>query len=351
MHRILIERNAHSLCQFLQLGACQSKRPQIPQHQMVVGSPRNNGIPPVHQRRRQRLGVGLDGADVSGEGGLLRLAESHGEGGDLVVVGAALQAGEDCEVDVGLEPLPVEDDTGAGAAQRLVGGGGDDVAMGEGVVALPRGHQPRDVRHVVEQEGPDRVRDLSHAGIIPVAGVGGGSGDDELGTEEGCAGSKGVVVDQAGSGRHLVWQRLKIDRGGRHAPLVGVIPVRQMPPRRQVQPHHSVVRLQQRRVGGKVGGRARVWLDVHTPLVRIQAEEVQRTRLAQPFQLVDVLVAAVITCAGKTLRVLVCEDGAERLPHLSRDEVLTRNQLEPVALPLRLRLDQSKHLWVGGGKR
>mmetsp|Transcript_21861 Transcript_21861/g.70606 ORF Transcript_21861/g.70606 Transcript_21861/m.70606 type:complete len:349 (+) Transcript_21861:274-1320(+) len=346
MHRILIERNAHSLCQFLQLGACQSKRPQIPQHQMVVGSPRNNGIPPVHQRRRQRLGVGLDGADVSGEGGLLRLAESHGEGGDLVVVGAALQAGEDCEVDVGLEPLPVEDDTGAGAAQRLVGGGGDDVAMGEGVVALPRGHQPRDVRHVVEQEGPDRVRDLSHAGIIPVAGVGGGSGDDELGTEEGCAGSKGVVVDQAGSGRHLVWQRLKIDRGGRHAPLVGVIPVRQMPPRRQVQPHHSVVRLQQRRVGGKVGGRARVGLDVDAPLVMGDLERLQRARAAQILRHVDELVASVVASVWVSFRVLILHHRAQSVQHRLGGEVLGRDQDEGSLLPALLALDDVEQLGV-----
>lgn len=41
-----------------------------------------------------------------------------------------------------------------------MGGGGDDVAVGERVVGLPRRDQPRDVCHVRHEVGADFIRNL-----------------------------------------------------------------------------------------------------------------------------------------------------------------------------------------------
>jgi hypothetical protein len=46
-------------------------------------------------------------------------------------------------------------------------------------------------------------------------------------------------------------------------------------------------------------------LYVDTPLFRTQAERLERSFLTQPLRCVDVLVAAVVSCAGIPFRILV----------------------------------------------
>jgi hypothetical protein len=99
--------------------------------------------------------------------------EGYGEGGNGVVVGATLVAGEDGGVDFllkvvlshhallvcGAHALAVEDHGTAGAAQGLVGGGGDDVGVLEGGRHDTGSHETRDVSHVNHQE---RLVDVGH---------------------------------------------------------------------------------------------------------------------------------------------------------------------------------------------
>jgi hypothetical protein len=47
-------------------------------------------------------------------------------------------------------------------------------------------------------------------------------------------------------------------------------------------------------------------LNVHTPVLRVKAESLQGTALAQALGLVNKLIATVVTCARVTFRVLVC---------------------------------------------
>ena len=53
-----------------------------------------------------------------------------------------------------------------------------------------------------------------------------------------------------------------------------------------------------------------IGLDIDPPLGGFEVERLEGTLLAQDLELVDVLVTTVVTRVGKTLRVLVCEDGA-----------------------------------------
>lgn len=62
----------------------------------------------------------------------------------------------------------------------------------------------------------------------------------------------------------------------------------------QVQAHDAVVRLQDGRVGCKVGGGARVRLDVDAPQVGVQAEGAESPFLAQQLDLVDDLCTSVV---------------------------------------------------------
>ena len=59
--------------------------------------------------------------------------------------------------------------------------------------------------------------------------------------------------------------------------------------------HDAVVRLEERRVHGEVRRRARVRLHVDAPLCRIQLKGCEGTGLAELFDVVDELVAAVCT--------------------------------------------------------
>jgi len=115
--------------------------------------------------------------------------------------------------------------------------------------------------------------------------------------------------------------------------------VGQVAARRQVEAHHAVVRVEQRGVDGKVGGRARVGLHVDAPLGLVQTEGGERAVAAQVLDLVDDLVAAVVARARHALRVLVGEARAEALHHRLGGEVLRGDQLDAQHLALLL-LDQ-----------
>ena len=62
----------------------------------------------------------------------------------------------------------------------------------------------------------------------------------------------------------------------------------------QVQAHDAVVGVEDGGVGGKVGGRAGVGLDVHPPQGRVQTEGLQGSLLAQQFNLVHHLRSSVV---------------------------------------------------------
>ena len=98
------------------------------------------------------------------EGGLQRLAEGHGLGGDHMLQRAALQAGEDGGVELLAEVvIAAEDHAAARAAQRLVGGGGDHIGVFERIRMHAAGHEAGEMGHVHHQVGAHRVGDLAEA--------------------------------------------------------------------------------------------------------------------------------------------------------------------------------------------
>ena len=73
-----------------------------------------------------------------------------------------------------------QDAAAAGAAQRLVGGEGDDVRVGHRVRVDAAGDQPGDVGGVEHEQRADLVGDLAERRRVDDARVGGGAGDDHL---------------------------------------------------------------------------------------------------------------------------------------------------------------------------
>ena len=121
-----------------------------------------------------------------------------------VVVRATLAGRENGVVDALLEVLCVleilaeEDETSTGTTEGLVGGRGDDIAVLEGVVELLRRDKTTGVGDVGHKEGALTLSDRLQCLVVPVAGVGGGTADDETGLEDLCLRRESRIVDEVG---------------------------------------------------------------------------------------------------------------------------------------------------------
>mmetsp|Transcript_15044 Transcript_15044/g.39547 ORF Transcript_15044/g.39547 Transcript_15044/m.39547 type:complete len:430 (+) Transcript_15044:388-1677(+) len=251
-----------------------------------------------------------------------RLLEGGGEGRDGVVVRAALEAREDREVDLILQivhnlhallghrahALAVENHGTARAAERLVGGGGHDVRVIERRRNAAGGDEARDVSHVREQPRAVLVSDLAHALVVDQARVGRGAGDKELRAVKPSVGLESVVVNDTSGLVKAIWQLLEVHRHGRDLLRRGLVTVRKVAAVRKVKAHDAPMRLQDRSEDLEVGRRARERLHVHAPFLRVEVEGLEGAVLAHGFDLVDLLVAAVVAGAWVALRVLVGHD-------------------------------------------
>ena len=111
----------------------------------------------------------------------------------------------------------------------------------------------------------------------------------------------------------------------------------------QVQAHDTGMRRQQRSVDSEVGWASRVRLYIHTPMLLIKAECLQRTRFAQVLDLVNHLVATVVAVSRLTLGVFVGQCRPKALHHSPRGKVLGGDQLDASHLPSLLLLHQFVH--------
>ena len=75
-------------------------------------------------------------------------------------------------------------------------------------------------------------------------------------------------------------------------------------------------------------------LDVDTPLLRVEVEGLKGTALAEKLDLVNVLVATIVTSTGVTLRVLVGHGRAERIENGAGGNVLGGDQEDGFTLTL-----------------
>mmetsp|Transcript_27815 Transcript_27815/g.54536 ORF Transcript_27815/g.54536 Transcript_27815/m.54536 type:complete len:391 (+) Transcript_27815:1109-2281(+) len=299
---VLVQSDVAGVAHLLHLGSRDALRPQVPQNQVVVGAVGHQLVPLAHQVVTTRLGVLHDLLGVCVELGSGHLLQLCGEASDLMIVGSSLKRGEDGEVDlvlhVGDSLLVEEDHATSGTTERLVRGRCHHVSIGERRWVGLAGDQARDMRHVDEEESADLVAHLAELGPVDRAGVGRGTRDDHGRSEELGAFPEGVEVQPPRLGVHLVGQRLEVDRGRADLLLCRVVSVCQMAAARQVHPHDACMRRKQSRIGSEVGRAARVRLDVHAPLLRIQSEGCQRSPLAKYLHLVNDLISSVIPRAG-----------------------------------------------------
>ena len=163
----------------------------------------------------------------------LGLVQCDGEGGDGVVVGPALVAGEDGGVDFffevvgdgvaffggGAHAFAEEDHGAAWTAEGFVGSGCDDVGVGEGGGDDVASDETGNVGHVGEEIGAAGIGDFFHACVVDEAGVGGCAGDDDFGAVEGGVGLELVVVDETGRFIEAIGEGFEVF--GDHADFLG----------------------------------------------------------------------------------------------------------------------------------
>lgn len=104
----------------------------------------------------------------------------------------------------------------------------------------------------------------------------------------------------------------------------------------KVKTHETAVGRHDSLVDLEVGGRSRKALDVDTPLLRVEVEGLKGTALAEKLDLIDVLVATIITSTGVTLRVLVGHGGTKGVEDGAGGDVLGGNEDDGLALTLDL---------------
>lgn len=351
---VLVDGDVAFVANLFNLGSGQTQRSQVPKDQVVIGSIGLELVVVAGQDLGEGSGVGNDLLGVSLERGVGGLLESNGDTGNGVVVGTSLASRENGLVDplleVGFLVLSEEDHTGSGTTQGLVGGGGDYITVVERRALLTGGDETGDVGHVAHEVRLVGVGNLSKPGVVPVSRVSGSTTHDESRLVEVGVGVQLLIVNQVSLGVDSVRERLKVDGRRGNLLLGGVVTMGQVTTIGETETHDSVLRVNERSKGSKVGSRSRVGLDVDTPDLGVQVESLQGTLSAQVFEDVNVLVSSIVSGTRKTLGVLVGEHGAVGLHDGQRGQVLGSNELQTGELPPSLIFDDLGNLWVSLGE-
>ena len=311
---------------------------QVDQQQVVVRAAGDQLHTAGGQLGFKRLRVLNDFAGILLELRLQRLAKADGLRGDDVLQRAALRAGEDGGVDALDDILVVrQNQAAAGAAQRLVGRGGDHVGVGYGALVLAACDKTRNVRHIDHQHRAVAVGDLGQLLKVDGAGIGRCTGDQQLGADLRDLLGQCGVVDAAILGGDTVGDKVVVLAAHVHGGAVG-----QVAALGQIHAHDGVADVQQRKVDGQVGLCAGVRLDVGI----LRAEQLAGAVNGDLLDLIDVLAAAVITVAGVPFRVLVRQHAAHGRHDGGGNDVLAGDQLNVLPLAAQLTLHSRAQLGV-----
>lgn len=201
--------------------------------------------------------------------------------------------------------------------------------------------------HVTEQKRTALISNSPEPGVVPVSGVGTPTANDQSGPEIQGLLLQLVVINVPSSEIHLVGQTLEVDRGRRDLlPSGCVVPMSEVTTGGKVQPHDAVMGLENSRVGGEIGRRSGVRLNIDAPLGSVEVKGLEGSSPAQILDLVDEFVTAVVTVTGHALGVLVGQGTAESLDDGEGGEILGGNELDAAALATLLLLDEVVDLGV-----
>ena len=301
---------------------------------MVVTAPGHQAESLLGQPLDQHSAVLHDTSGIVGELGGGSLAEGHRLGRDHMLQRTTLETGEQGLVDGRGQILGTQDGPASGTAQRLVGGKGDDVGMGYRVGMDATGDQSGNVGRVEHEQGAHFVGNGAERRRVDDAGIGGGTGHDELGPVLEGEVPDLVVVDALIAGGHAVGHEPVGTPADVHRRAVSEVTA-------VVQAHtqHGVTRFQHGQVGGHVGVGPRVRLHVGV----VGPKQGGGPLPCDGLHLVDHHVAAVVAATGIPLAVLVGEHRSSSRKNRGRSEVLRGDELHGGVLALDLSVDHFEH--------
>jgi len=277
----------------------------VPHDEVVIGTVSDDFLARLFKGSSHSSSVGDHLSAVCNELWGVNLLQLDGQGTNLVVVRASLEHGEYSKVNALKKFLLAEDDSRSGTSETLVSSGGDDVAEREGVSHLLSGNESADVSDIGHEIGTDAVSDCSEAGVFEVSGVATGATDEDVRSELGHSNFERVHVNQAGLRVDEVGPGFKVVGAGRNLLGFSLMTVGQVTTVGKRKTHQARARLEKASVHSEVGGGAGKRLHVNAPFFSVEAESLESTLHTEGLNLVDHLIAAIITTAGVALRILV----------------------------------------------
>ena len=195
--------------------------------------------------------------------------------------------------------------------------------MRERVVEQTRGNEAGRVADVGQEQGAHAVGDLSEALVVPIAAVGRGSANEQLGLL--ALGRLGhlVHVDGAGLFLHPVKHRVIQLAAVVHRRTVG-----QVTTVGEIKAHDLVARLQASEHHGAVRAGTTVRLDIGP----FRSKQLTEPLAGDVLHLIDHATTAVVSLAGETLGVLVGQDGTLSSHDLVARIVLGGDELDAMGL-------------------
>ncbi len=147
--------------------------PEINQHHMSVCTAGHDIKAVADQRRRQRLCIFNNRCGIGLEGRGQRLTKGNRLTRDHMHQRTSLQAREYGRIDfLGNRLVIGEDHAAAGPAQSLVGGGGDDMRMGERARMHAGSDKAGEMRHINHQISPNFIGNGTEGREIQMPRVG-----------------------------------------------------------------------------------------------------------------------------------------------------------------------------------
>jgi hypothetical protein len=230
---VLVAGNVDLLEHGLNTGTIEGLGLEVDEDHVVVGTASDKSETEVLELVLESLGVVDDLLLVLSELVSLCLLEGNSEGSDGVVVRSTLVTGEDGEVDGTLEivegldllaglllsladTLAEEDHGTTGTTERLVGGSGDNVGVGEGRVVDATGDQTGNMGHVDHEVAADLVANLAETLVVDGTAVGRGTSNDNLGSVHESVLLELVIVDDTSLEVDTVGEGLEVSGNGRN---------------------------------------------------------------------------------------------------------------------------------------
>ena len=205
----------------------------------------------------------------------------------------------------------------------------------------PARDQARDMRHVEDVNRAHLVGNLPHPRKIPQPRIGARPADNRLRLLALRNRLQLVVVDHLRVAPHRVKRRpIQLPAEAQ------LVPMRQVPAVRQVQPQNRVARLQHRHIRRRIGLRARVRLHIRM----LRPKNLLRAVARQVLHHVGIFAPAVVASSRIALRIFIGEHRSRRLQHRLRDEVLAGNHLQPFMLAKRFVVNGCGNFRIGLGK-